>query len=82
MPCDYHDSPNPHARCRGCPRVRGCNVGSMSVTVSVGDVAVTGTMTGPWDGEAFTALSHRCVAAIVDALEVLSLAVPRMPESP
>ena len=55
-------------------------MGSMSITVSVADVAVTGTITGGWDSEAFASMGQRCVAAMIDAVEVLSLTVPRLTE--
>lgn len=55
---------------------------SMSVTVSLGDVSVTGVISGDgWDPDAFCAMSQRCVAALVDSIEVLSLTVPRLGET-
>lgn len=56
-------------------------MGSMSVTVSIADISVTGTITGGWDPDVFAAMGQRCVAAMVDAVEVLSLTVPRLAEA-
>ena len=40
----------------------GPRMSSMSVTVSLGDVSVTGVISGDgWDPDAFCAMSQRCV---------------------
>lgn len=56
---------------------------SISITVSLGDISVSGHVSGTeWDAELCTALGQRCVAALVDAVEVLSLTVPRLTQTP